>query len=153
MKNNYTLNSQEFESAIKAFQEIKRGKSRFFFAIGVILTLWLVFLIYTKILALLFYILVYLAVFVLLFYLSVVVLGKNIKHLQDGNCKCTLTTFSSKRTHHYRGGKTTYIITHDFPDSEVRSIDTQHGDGAILGDEILILQILRRKYAIVKRYL
>jgi hypothetical protein len=151
MKDNYTLNSQEFESAMKAFKEIKRGKSRFFFAIGVILTLWLVFLIYTKILALLFYILVYLAVFGMLFYLSVVILGKNIKHLQDGNYKCTLTTFLKKKTQENRGGKMIYIVTNEFPDLEVKSIDVQHGDSAILGDEIIILQILNRKYALVKR--
>ena len=109
------------------------------------------FLIYTKILALLFYILVYLTVFILLFYLSVVVLGKNIKHLQDGNYKCTLTTFLKKKTQENRGGKTIYIVTNEFPDLEVKSIDVQHGDSAILGDEIIILQISNRKYALVKR--
>ena len=153
MNNNYTFNPQELESVIRAFKKSKRYNSRILFGIGIALTMLFSFMLYMKANEVIYYLLFYFSVVILLFYLSVVVLGKNIKCLQSGNYKCTLTTFSSKRTHYYRGGQTTYIVTHDFPHSEVRSIDIQHGDGAMLGDEILILQISRRKYAIAKRFL
>jgi hypothetical protein len=112
---NYTFNSQELKSVISTFKKGKRYNSRILFGIGIASTLLYGFMLYMKANGAIYYSLFYFSMIAVLFYFSVVVLGKNIKRLQSENYECTLTTFSSKRTHYYRGGQTTYIVTHNFP--------------------------------------
>ena len=95
---------------------------------------------------------IYSAIIIALFYLGVVVLGKNIKQLCHGNYECILTVFSNKRIHTFRGGKSFFINTNDF-NSEVKSINEKHGECADYNDEIIVLKIQNRRYAVLKRLL